>query len=807
MQKYKNPKIIDIGPDYIRIQDLNGELEELNDSFFKAVDQVKELYIFAPKLLTFPPALNKVRVSDTVFLSNNKCKTLPDFVTQSTDLKSLVLDCSQLRFKEDLKELKVLKYLRIRNFYGKKWPQQIAELPKLKEIDIDGKIGKKCSHSEIVEGLGKSISLKKVTFSFKLDFSIIGDKISLLSHLKNLEYYSPGIDKYSLSIALLDAVRIAHRFEKNKSLTEFQELNFDAGPDAKKILFALFLNRTDLLTDLIDNPFSMDEEHDYQLCFSKRPAKVLTDKIKNYLPLSKMKVNKDLDKEDVFVINSKTDLHILASAFREQQVLATEDHLKELLTNLEDPWLRQQGNEDSVLQIYHLIVSNQVENILLALQIIDGTGATRDIISMVAVLMMAHPDKEVAKVAEKLFKKIGPASSYDYIKKSGVYLRMSSNSDTKLNKLFKHDFGIEEMPFRILHALIAGENPRIRDVRTGTLNMKAAKFNGAIPSMIKHFSQVKKIILQKVPGIQTAESFRSLGKMENLTSLDLSGSKVAVSDEIALLKDLKYLDLSSCSISNSDGLKSLKKLNFLNLEGCKLNNFDFLNEMKDLQILNLGRSALTKIPEQVLLLPDLRVLILKQNKIKDIPDELCSKKLRELDLSGNQIREINYKLFDISALKELKLNSNSIESFNCRKINKNKFRKLQILKLSNNNLPDFKIMQEQLMQLRELDLSRNKLTKLHDSIFNCTSVNRLSAANNEIILIPESVKNGNFREINLKKNKITELPGFLSKIYIEKFDLQDNEINYIHESLTRKRNDYGYYRWNLKGNPKSSLYG
>ena len=65
--------------------------------------------------------------------------------------------------------------MRIRNFYGKKWPQQIAELPKLKEIDIDGKIGKKCSHTEIVEGLGKSVSLKKACLSFKLDFSKIGD--------------------------------------------------------------------------------------------------------------------------------------------------------------------------------------------------------------------------------------------------------------------------------------------------------------------------------------------------------------------------------------------------------------------------------------------------------------------------------------------------------------------------------------------------------------------------------------------------------------------------------------------------------
>ena len=220
---------------------------ELDDSYFEGIDQVKELYIYAPKLLDFPASLNKIRVRDKIFLSNNKCKSLPDFVTRSTELKSLELDCSQHRFKEDLKELKALEYLRIRNFYGKKWPQQIAAIPKLKEIDIDGKIGKKCPHTEIVEGLGKSASLKKATFSFKLDFSKIGDKISLLGHLKNLQYYYPGIDKYSLSIALLNSVRIDHRFSKKKSLTDFQKFNFDVDPVAKKILFALFLNRTDLL--------------------------------------------------------------------------------------------------------------------------------------------------------------------------------------------------------------------------------------------------------------------------------------------------------------------------------------------------------------------------------------------------------------------------------------------------------------------------------------------------------------------------------------------------------------------------------
>ncbi len=805
---YQNEdKRIQIDQHKIVINDPKGSLRALRDHYFKGIDTVDELYIQAQNLQFFPEALLKIVVCKRIFLSNAYCRSIPRFVYQSTALQQLELDCSQVRQTDELSLLHNLKELHIHNLYGKKWPQTISQLKRLKSLSISKKFGKKCTDTNILQAIKASKSIESLQLLYTLDLCLLQEDIYILNKLKKLDFESDRFNDSSLHLAALDKVFIYQDWAQKNSIREFQDLNFKASFLHKKILFALFFKHIECINRLLSTPFeSFDVSTSNFLCFSKRPSRNLQARIRKNLPKTSLSNISKGHKSAIFVINAHSNIQELYTAMQAGVPLATEDQLKDWLTKLESPWLRQEGSKQSVIQIIELIVSNQPENILLALQLLDGNGATDELISMTAALMMAHPHKKVASEAQKLFRKIGPASAYDHLKNCKIYLRRSSNTAAKLKQLFQVNFGILEMPFRVLHAFIAGQNPSIRDARKATLNIQNTVFKEPFPSLIAHFKTIKKIKLLKCQHLDTKTAFEAMAQIQQLLWLDISGCKTSVDKALAQLRNLQYLDLSDNRIDNSQVISALTQLTHLNLEGCKIKSFDFLVDLPQLQYLNLGRNQLKKIPDAVWKLKNLRVLILKQNRIENIPAAIEQSKVRELNLSGNRIEQLHPALWRIKDLKKLDLKTNRIHSFDIAQYPSFLHSKLQELDLSNNQLNHFRIGPEQLRQLSVLDISKNQLTQLDDSIFRYTSISKLVAAYNQIEAIPGSIKNRNFRSINLRGNGIKHLPAVLTDIYVERFDLRDNQIISIDDNILQNSALHHFYQWNLEGNPIRSLF-
>lgn len=805
---YQNDdKRIQIDTHKIVIDDPSGSLSEIDAYYFEGIEQIDELHIQAKNLLVFPDILLNMSVTKRVYLSNALCKSLPPFVSQSTNLQHLELDCSQLRKIDGLLELKQLKKLFIHNLYGKKWPTVIAEFNQLQYLFIAKKYGKKCSDAALVQTINRSNSIQTLDLKYALDLCGLKEEITKLNKLKKLSFESNHFNDCSLYLAYLDQVLIEQSWSDNITISDFQSFGFQACNLHQKILFALFFNHIECINRLLPSPFDDPNiKVDESLYFSKRPSRNLQASIrKNFPQLILLHSDSKLD-TSIFIINSSSNIQDVYRAMQLQQRFATEDQLKDWLTKTESPWLRQQGSEQSVVQIIELIVSNQTENILLALQLIEGNGATDELLSMIAALMMAHPHKKVASEAQKLFRKIGPASAYDYLKTCKIYLRRSSNTATKLKQLFQVNFGILEMPFRILHAFIAGENNSIRDARKATLSIQKCSFREPFPNLIAHFKGIKKIKLQKCQQLNTATAFSAMAKMDALLWLDISGCKTVVDQTLSQLKNLQYLDLSNNQVVQSDILSKLTQLTHLNLEGCKIKSFDFLQHLPKLQYLNLGRNQLKQIPDTVLGLKKLRVLILKQNKIEFIPASIEQSNVRELNLSGNRIEQLHPGIWHMKDLKKLTLRTNKIQYFDIAKEKVLSRSKLQELDLSNNQICHFRIGPDQMQQLSVLDLSKNALNQLDDSIFQYTSISKLLAANNRIEKIPVTIKNRNFRSINLRSNFIKQLPAVLSDIYVERFDLRDNQIEHIDDSILQNSALHHFYQWNLEGNPIRSLF-
>ncbi len=175
--------------------------------------------------------------------------------------------------------------------------------------------------------------------------------------------------------------------------------------------------------------------------------------------------------------------------------------------------------------------------------------------------------------------------------------------------------------------------------------------------------------------------------------------------------------------------------------------------------LDLSGKELTKIPEALAKLTNLRVLNLSYNQITEIPEALAKlTNLSELNLSHNQISEIPKALAKLTNLMVLYLSYN------------------QIIKISE------AIAITNFTNLRVLYLSHNRITEIPDTISKLTDLRLLYLHNNQITEIPEALaKLTNLMELDFSNNQITEIP-------LEILDSKDAKkiLNYLRQISTRK---------------------
>jgi len=129
------------------------------------------------------------------------------------------------------------------------------------------------------------------------------------------------------------------------------------------------------------------------------------------------------------------------------------------------------------------------------------------------------------------------------------------------------------------------------------------------------------------------------------------------------LKDLKKVD-------NLDLLSLFTRLSIIELQKNKLSGFPekILQDlqkstrvMEFLQELNLSYNRFTKLPEEMYLLINMRVLKLQHNQICELSSGLCSfYRLEELYIDHNNIEYLPWNLHKLKQLKILHIQSNKI---------------------------------------------------------------------------------------------------------------------------------------------------
>jgi Leucine-rich repeat (LRR) protein len=152
--------------------------------------------------------------------------------------------------------------------------------------------------------------------------------------------------------------------------------------------------------------------------------------------------------------------------------------------------------------------------------------------------------------------------------------------------------------------------------------------------------------------------------------------------------------------------------------------------------LYLAGRGFTDFPQEIFKLPNLRLLDLNQNLIRQLPEEIASLKFLEvINLRNNQLRSIPSEIGQLQRLHRLELDENQLaelpqELSQCDS--------LRTLRLSHNSFQEWP--EDALPpRIESLTIAHNRLTQLPDSIRHLHALTYLDLRHNRLRTLPESL--------------------------------------------------------------------
>ncbi len=247
------------------------------------------------------------------------------------------------------------------------------------------------------------------------------------------------------------------------------------------------------------------------------------------------------------------------------------------------------------------------------------------------------------------------------------------------------------------------------------------------------------------------------GKLNQLVRLRLNKNQLAaLPSEFGVLVKLCELWLADNQFEQlPDEFWQLTELRVLMLSGNKLKVLPAaIAQLQELQILSLGRLSryrgkmseyqggnfLATLPKEIGKLSKLRELELSNNQLEVIPSEIALLKLLEgLWLSNNKLRSVPFMLCELKNLKWLGLSFNDFKE-SPRELSA--LSNLKALSLSGNRLLSIPVEFGNLKKLQLLFLENNQLKEIPIEIARLSNLTKLSIHGNPLRYPPEVVEGG-----------------------------------------------------------------
>ncbi|KAA6391868.1 MAG: hypothetical protein EZS28_012604, partial [Streblomastix strix] len=285
----------------------------------------------------------------------------------------------------------------------------------------------------------------------------------------------------------------------------------------------------------------------------------------------------------------------------------------------------------------------------------------------------------------------------------------------------------------------------------------------------------------------------------------------------------EILNISGNLISDLPKIhEQIPNLRTLNCERNLFTAIPSLENCSHLQILNLSFNRIENVIHQII--PTVREIIMRENKIKKIPHDLGilfphmehfilqRNRLKSLpDIRSNTLRIFNAEINEIDSLyhvlfceqlERLEMNLNCIKRLDF--VEETNLNKLYYFDLRMNYIEEITQQALQKMpQLQELLLTHNEITflpsdigtlipelhvlwcgenrlfELPNSLMQLKNLNQLYVASNHIVKCPPLQRDGESLRVNLNDNMLTQMPKLSKDVTL--FMIDKNRITFIEE--------------------------
>jgi leucine-rich repeat protein SHOC2 len=249
----------------------------------------------------------------------------------------------------------------------------------------------------------------------------------------------------------------------------------------------------------------------------------------------------------------------------------------------------------------------------------------------------------------------------------------------------------------------------------------------------------------------------NLPNLENISLNNNNISKIPV--EILQLKNLKTLSLNNNLFTEIPIIiTEMMELCVLSMSGNKINQipcsqFEYI---KNIESVNLSNNQISisddDITDIAFYESCIKELVISNNLLENIPSCIYNFRcLNCLDISSNKISDVCYKLAFLTSLEMLILDNNKIKDI----YQISYLKTLEKFSISNNCIKELPIFPQ---TLEYLDVSRNRILTIPSEIGFLPKIKTLIANNNPLIKIPINIsrliqQNGDKLESKTKINK------------------------------------------------------
>ncbi|GFR32200.1 leucine-rich repeat-containing protein 40 [Trichonephila clavata] len=298
-----------------------------------------------------------------------------------------------------------------------------------------------------------------------------------------------------------------------------------------------------------------------------------------------------------------------------------------------------------------------------------------------------------------------------------------------------------------------------------------------------------------------------IGFLSRVNNLNLSNNELTVLPvEIGDLMALKHLDISKNKLKSLPTLiEMLHHLEQLYVQYNYIKELPPLANCKSLKEIHAGFNNIETLSTEFLeTLPNIKLIDLRDNKIPDIPDTICTlQSLERLDVSNNALTSLPYTLGTLPHLKFLSIDGNPMRSIRRDIIQRGT---VQLLRWLRSRIEDPSVLKNMSgMSISETDGHKNKNSGCDIDKFSLKASRTLTLSNKNMSSVPKDVieaactadvtvidlsKNGfthvpeefemilpKLTEINLGHNKLINVPSFIGLgQHLQYLDFRNNQL-------------------------------